>query len=156
MYSSNFPLDSLISTLRSLIRLSTCSQGVRAIVFLSECLLINNYNTYHTHPLFFLFTIDVIIINSLLYSYQIKLRHAQIMHSNLFVSQMRSTFSCQLLWLYGIYMSRGSIAMAKLFSTICQITLESRLPANYKHGFVLIQMSHIFPLESIKKSNPNI
>jgi len=45
--------------------------------------------------------------------------------------------------------------MAREFSIMCQMMRERRLPANSKHGLVLISISHTLPLESIKKSYPN-
>lgn len=49
----------------------------------------------------------------------------------------------------------GSRTIRKLFSIMCQIILDSRLPENYRHGLVFIYISHTLPLFSIKKSQPN-
>jgi hypothetical protein len=52
----------------------------------------------------------------------------------------------------GKFFRKGSMAMARLFYTMCHIILESRLPENSKQGLVLISISQTFPFESIKKS----
>ena len=78
----------------------------------------------------------------------------QIMHWNLLSSYILSFFSLQLLYISGKSNKKGSIAIARLFSIICQIILERRLPEKSNAGFVLISMSHTLPLESIRKSYP--
>lgn len=78
------------------------------------------------------------------------------MHSNLLSSYIFSILSLRLLYPSGKFLKKGSIAIARLFSTICHIILDNKLPENYKQGFVLISMSQTFPFESIKKSYPKI